>query len=56
MKIDLQNSKKQITRVTLEEFKPSIKTEFNQAHNHLDVYDRGQIWLKYIDKEKRGKK
>lgn len=54
MKVEHRGRNHQIDKIKLEEVKPSLKKEFNQAFGHLDVYDRGQIWNKYLETERRG--
>ena len=53
---DFDSRTNKIRKVVLEECKPSLKEVFVQAHHtqQLDPYQRGLIWQKFIQEERRG--
>ena len=40
-----------IDKIKLEESRPSLKNQFRSDFDKLDIYDRGQIWKMYLQKE-----
>lgn len=55
VKIEHINKANQIDKIKLEEYKPSLRKTYNQQKEMLDIYQRGQLWNKYVKTEKRGK-